>query len=180
MGVSALARRAAPASRARTVALELGQCGTRRATEPCARRPDRLRAGAAPPRFRTSAPRPAEWPAQPATSPDNAQRPVSTGTTLWWGSEWSDRQVCWSRPSVVSRGVPLPSFAKGLSSGPKSWCPASGSGEPRARLCDLDAGDEGAERASSSETCIFVECIQSTKAQLCDRLGEVAQLCTGL
>ena len=80
--------------------------------------------------------------------------------------------MSWSRPSVVSRGVPLPSFAKGSSSGPKGWCPASGGSEPRARLCDLDAGDEGAERASSSETCIFVECIQSTKAQLCTGWGK--------
>ena len=53
-----------------------------------------------------------------------------------------------------------------------AWCPASGGSEPRARLCDLDAGDEGAERASSSETCIFVECIQSTKAQLCTGWGK--------
>ena len=40
-----------------------------------------VRAGAAPPRFRTSAPRPAEGLARPATSPAIAQRPVSTGGT---------------------------------------------------------------------------------------------------
>ena len=42
---------------------------------------------------------------------------------VWKGSELTDMQLCWSRQSVVSRDVSLPTM--GVASGQRSWCPAS-------------------------------------------------------
>ena len=42
---------------------------------------------------------------------------------VWKGSELTDRQRCWSRQSVVSRDVSLPTI--GVASEQQSWCPAS-------------------------------------------------------
>ena len=91
---------------------------------------------------------------------------------LWKGSEWQDRQLRWSRQSVVSRDVSLPSI--GVASGQQSCCPASRSGGPRTRPCGFVAGDEesAAVRVSSAEDCMFVECIQCIKARLRTKGGK--------